>query len=147
MTCLSLLLINGEIRVQGKKPRVYLRSLAGLGVRVPTPSQQAPATSPSLAEHSASPAPSRLSELKAGRGRMFSESESNYLSGGRLTSLTRACSSTLTYSFPPPPLLGGGPAWANCHIPTHEQSRSGYKVKSKVIGPQDSPGKMASEST
>lgn len=73
MTCLSLLLINGEIRVQGKKltyPRVYLRSLAGLGVRVPTPSQQAPATSPSLAEHSPSPAPSRLSELKAGRGRI-----------------------------------------------------------------------------
>ena len=52
-------------------PRVYHRSLAGLGVRVPTPSQQAPATSPSLAEHSLHPAPSRLSELKAGRGRMF----------------------------------------------------------------------------
>ena len=70
----NLLPINGEIKAQGKKlayPRVYHRSLAGLGVRVPTPSQQAPATLPSLAEHSLHPAPSRLSELKAGRGRMF----------------------------------------------------------------------------
>lgn len=44
-----------------------------------------------------------------------------------------ACGSTLASSLHPLPLLRDGPAWAGCHLPTHEQSRSGCKVKSKAI--------------
>lgn len=75
------------------------------------------------------------SELKAGGGRICFPRLSPII--WQEASLTRACSSTLTYS------LSSTFSWRWASLgqvppPTHEQSRSGYKVKSKVIGPRDS---------
>lgn len=61
----------------------------------------------------------------------FSESGSDYLAGSRLTSLTKAYSSTLTSSFQPP--SSASQRWARYHLCTQEQSRSSCKVESKPL--------------